>query len=134
VVDAEEETFDFLGFTYRRVTNPRTGKRATLFYPSKKSQKRLREKVKNILKPSHPITFDEYIQRTNRLLRGWVNYFRIGNSAQVFQDIRWHVEVKLRRVLQHKAGRHGCGWHRYDFAYLYQRLGLYSDYHVRWST
>ena len=59
VVDAVKEMFDFLGFTYRRVTNPRTGKRATLFYPSKKSQKRLREKVKNILNPSHPIALDE---------------------------------------------------------------------------
>jgi len=134
VVDAEKETFDFLGFTYRRVTNPRTGKRATVFYPSKKAQQRLREKVKNILNPMYPITYDEYILRTNRMIRGWVNYFRIGNSSRVFHDIRRHVEVKLRRVLQRKAGRHGCGWRRYDYAYLYQRLGLYSDYHVRWST
>jgi group II intron reverse transcriptase/maturase len=134
VVDAEKETFDFLGFTYRRVTNARTGKRATLFYPSKKAQKRLREKVKNILNPSHPITLDEYIHRTNRMVRGWVNYFRVGNASRVFHDVRQHVEVKVRRVLQHKAGRYGCGWHRCDYAYLYQRLGLYSDYHVRWST
>ncbi|MFH1754128.1 MAG: group II intron reverse transcriptase/maturase, partial [Candidatus Latescibacterota bacterium] len=84
VVDAEKETFDFLGFTYRRVTNPRTGKRATVFYPSKKAQKCLREKVKNILKPSRPITLDAYIQRTNRAVRGWVNYFRMGNSTRVF--------------------------------------------------
>ena len=134
VVDAEKETFDFLGFTYRRVINPRTGKRVTLFYPSKKAQKRLREKVKNILNPSCPITLDEYIRRTNRMVRGWVNYFRIGNSSRVFHDIRQHVEVKLRRVLQRKAGRYGCGWHRYGYACLYLRLGLYSDYHVRWST
>jgi RNA-directed DNA polymerase len=134
VVDAENETFDFLGFTYRRVTNSRTGKRVTLFYPSKKAQKRLRETVKNILNPSHPITLDEYIHRTNRMVRGWVNYFRVGNASQVFHDVRQHVEVKVRRVLQHKAGRYGGGWHRYDYAYLYQRLGLYSDYHVRWST
>jgi group II intron reverse transcriptase/maturase len=134
VVDAEKETFDFLGFTYRRVTNPRTGKRATLFYPSKKAQKRLREKVKNILNPSHPITLDVYIRRTNQAVRGWVNYFRIGNASRVFHDIQQHLEVKVRRVLQRKSGRHGCGWHRYNYAYLYQRQGLYSDYHVRWST
>jgi RNA-directed DNA polymerase len=134
VVDAERETFDFLGFTYRRVTNPRTGKRATVFYPSKKAQKRLREKVKNILNPRHPITLDEYIRRTNQVVRGWVNYFRIGNASRAFHDIRQYVEVKVRRVLQRKAGRYGCGWRRYDYAYLYQRLGLYGDYHVRWST
>ena len=134
VVDAEKETFDFLGFTYRRVTNPKTGKRAALFYPSKKSQKRLREKVKNILGPSYPITLDEYVCRTNRVVRGWVNYYRIGNANRVFHDIRDYVEVKMRRVLQRKAGRHGCGWKRYDYTYLYKRLGLYSDYRIRWST
>jgi RNA-directed DNA polymerase len=134
VVDAEKETFDFLGFTYRRVTNPKTGKRATLFYPSKKAQKRLRAKVKNILGPSYPITLDEYIRRTNQVVRGWVNYFRISNANGVFHDIRDYVEIKMRRVLQHKVGRHGCGWHRYDHAYLYERLGLHSDYRIRWIT
>ena len=134
VVDAEKETFDFLGFTYRRVTNPKTGKRATLFYPSKKAQKRLRAKVKNILGPSYPITLDEYICRTNQVVRGWVNYFRISNANGVFHDIHQYVEIKMRRVLQRKAGRHGCGWHRYDYADLYQRLGLYSDYRIRWIT
>jgi group II intron reverse transcriptase/maturase len=134
VVDAEKETFDFLGFTYRRVTNPKTGKRAAMFYPSKKAQKRLRQKVKNILGPSYPITIDEYIKRTNRVVRGWVNYFRVGNANHVFRDLQWYVEVKVRRVLQRKAGRYGCGWRRYDKAYLYGRLGLYSDYRIRWST
>jgi len=134
VVDAEKETFDFLGFTYRRVTNPKTGKRATVFYPSKKAQKRLRQKVNNILGPSYPITLDEYVRRTNEVVRGWVNYFRIGNANRVFHDIQQYVEVKLRRVLQRKAGRHGCGWKRYDHAFLHERVGLYSDYRVRWST
>lgn len=134
MVDAEKETFDFLGFTYRRVTNPKTGKRAALFYPSKKAQKRLRTKVKNILNPLHPITIDEYIRRTNQVVRGWVNYFRIGNASRVFHGIHYYVEVKVRRVLQQKAGRYGCGWHRYDYVFLYQRLGLYADYHVRQST
>jgi group II intron reverse transcriptase/maturase len=134
VVNAEKETFDFLGFTYRRVTNSRTGKRATVFYPSKKSQKRLKGKLKNILNPHHPVTLDEYIQRTNRMLRGWVNYFRVGNANRVFHDIRYYVEVKVRRVLQYKAKGHGCGWKRYDYDYLYNRLGLYSDYRVWWST
>jgi len=134
MVNAEKETFDFLGFTYRRVTNPSSGKRATVFYPSKKSQKRLRGKLKNVLDPHYPITLDEYIQRTNRMLRGWVNYFRVGNANRVFHDIRYYMEVKVRRVLQDKTKQHGCGWKQYDFDYLYNRLGLYSDYHVRWIT
>jgi group II intron reverse transcriptase/maturase len=133
VVDAEKATFDFLGFTYRRVDNPKTGRRVTLFYPSKKAQKRLREKVKNILNPHYPISLDEYIRRTNQVVRGWVNYFRIGNANRVFHDIHQYVEIKVRRVLQRQAGRHGCGWQRYDYAYLYQTLGLHSDYRIRWT-
>jgi group II intron reverse transcriptase/maturase len=132
VVDAEKETFDFLGFTYRRVWNRSGTKRVALFYPSKRSQKRLREKVKKVLNASVPVTTAEQIERTNEIVRGWVNYFRVGNSTAVFNDIRWYVETKLRRVLQRRAHRHGLGWKRYDHAHLYKKLGLYADYRTRW--
>lgn len=133
VVDAEKETFDFLGFTFRRVWNRDKTKRATLYCPSKKSQKRLRERMKQVFSPMAPITVAERIGRANRILRGWVNYFRVGNSSSVFHDIRSHVEMKVRRVLQRQAHRYGRGWKRYDYAYLYQKLGLYADYRVRWQ-
>lgn len=134
VVDAEKETFDFLGFTYRRVWNLSGTKRAALFYPSKKSQKRLREKVKKVLNANVPVTTAEQIERTNEILRGWVNYFRVGNSTRVFHDIRWYVEQRLRRVLQRRSHHYGMGWGRYDYCYLYQKLGLYADYRARWVT
>jgi group II intron reverse transcriptase/maturase len=133
VVDAEKETFDFLGFTFRRVWNREHTKRATLYSPSRRSQQRLRERVKKTLNASTPVSTGEQIERTNRLLRGWVNYFRVGNSSEVFHDIRRYVETRLRRVLQRRAGRRGLGWKRYDHAYLYEKLGLYSDYRVRWQ-
>jgi hypothetical protein len=132
-VDAEKETFDFLGFTFRRVWNRTRTKRATLFYPSKKSQQRLRDRVKRVLAAGTPVRTAEQIRRVNELLRGWVTYFRVGNSTAVFHDVRWYVEVKLRRVLQRKARRYGCGWRRYDFDYLYRKLGLFADYRVRWQ-
>lgn len=133
VVDAEKETFDFLGFTYRRLWNRGQTKRFTLFTPSKKSQKRLRRRVRAVLSTKVPIRTADQIRRTNQILRGWVNYFRVGNSSDVFHDIRWYVETKLRRVLQYKAHRKGRGWKRYDFPYLYQKLGLFADYGVRWQ-
>ena len=133
IVDAEKETFDFLGFTYRRVWNRTHSKRATIFYASKKSQKRLRERIKKVLDPQAPVTTAEQVRRANQILRGWVNYFRYGNSSEVFHDIRHHVEMKLRRVLQRKARRHGLGWKRYDHAHIYRTLGLYDDYRVRWQ-
>jgi group II intron reverse transcriptase/maturase len=134
VVDAEKETFDFLGFTYRRVWNRERTKRVTLYHPSKKSQKRIREKVKRVLNPNVPVSTSELIVQVNVLIRGWVNYFRVGNSSKVFYSTRWYVEMKLRRVLQRRAGRYGLGWNRYDYNYLYRKLGLYNDYRVRWQA
>ena len=133
VVDAEKETFDFLGFTFKRGWNRDRTKRATLYYPSKKSQKRLREKMKKVFNPKAPVAVSERIRRSNHILRGWVNYFRVGNSCAVFHDIRSHVEMKLRGVLQTQSHRSGRGWKRYDFTYLYLTLGLYRDYRVRWQ-
>ncbi len=133
VVDAEQATFDFLGFTFRRVWDREQTKRVTLYSPSRRSQQRLRDRVKKTLNAQAPVSTKEQIERTNRLLRGWVSYFRVGNSSRVFHDIRWHVEMRLRRVLQRKGGRAGQGWKRYDYAYLYDTLGLYSDYRVRWQ-
>jgi group II intron reverse transcriptase/maturase len=132
VVNTREETFDFLGFTFRRVWSRGRTRWVTIFYPSKKSQKRLRERVRTALNPLAPVTTAEQVGRVNVILRGWVNYFRIGNATEVFHDIRWYVEQKVRRVLQQKAHRHGRGWKLYDFSHLYQTLGLYADYRVRW--
>ena len=133
VVDAERESFDFLGFTYKRLWNRAMTKRFTLYYPSKKSQKRLRERIRTVLSTHVPIRTAEQIRRANEILRGWVNYFRVGNASEVFHDIKWYVEQKLRRVLQYKAHRKGRGWSRYDHHHIYETLGLFNDYRVRWQ-
>ena len=51
----------------------------------------------------------EQVWRASVVLRGWVNYFCVGNSPQVFQHLRWYVEEKVRRALQRKAGCSGFG-------------------------
>ncbi|MBU1072469.1 group II intron reverse transcriptase/maturase [bacterium] len=134
VVDARRESFDFLGFTFQQEWNRRRKTWVTLHRPSRKSQQRLRGKVKSALNAKAPVKLDELIRRTNWIVRGWVNYFRIGNSAGVFRNIRYYVEVRLRRVLQRRAKRYGCGWKRLDRDILYRKLGLYDDYRVRWQS
>jgi RNA-directed DNA polymerase len=132
VVNAKESSFDFLGFTFGRKWNGRRRQWQTLFQPSKKSQQRLRTRVKKALNAMAPVKLSDQINRTNWIVRGWVNYFRIGHSARAFGNIKHFVEVRVRRVLQRRAKRHGCGWKRYDFDFLYGQLGLYHDYRVRW--
>ena len=62
----------------------------------------------------------------NPILRGWVNYFRIGNAARCFSFVKAWVEKKVRRHLMRARGRRGFGWKRWSTAWLYTTLGVCS--------
>jgi RNA-directed DNA polymerase len=67
----------------------------------------------------------------NPILRGWANYFRIGNSARCLTFVQDWVERKVRRHLMRARRRPGFGWQRWSTARLYGPLGLFGDYRVR---
>jgi RNA-directed DNA polymerase len=72
------------------------------------------------------------IAEINPILRGWVNYFRIGNSNRCLAYVRLWVEQRVRRHLMRARGRGGFGWKRWSTAWLHERLGLFGDYRVRY--
>ena len=72
------------------------------------------------------------IREINQILRGWVNYFRIGNSNRCFSYIRDYVEKKIRRFWMKQRGKKGYGWKRWSSSWLYDILGLYNDYKIRY--
>lgn len=41
--------------------------------------KRLKEKIKSITRQTIPANFDERITRLNRVMKGWINYFKLTN-------------------------------------------------------
>jgi RNA-directed DNA polymerase len=51
---AREESFDFLGYTFGPARHWKTGKRFISVYPSKKAQKRLKEKINTLLHRGNP--------------------------------------------------------------------------------
>ena len=70
------------------------------------------------------------VARVNSILRGWVNYFRVGNSGDAFSKLKWLVERKVRRFAAKKRGRRGFGWKRWSSEVVYGAWGLFSDYRV----
>jgi len=66
----------------------------------------------------------------NSILRGWVNYFRIGNSSQAFSKVKFHVEHKVRRFMARRSRRKGFGWKRWSSETLYGAWGLFQDYQL----
>jgi RNA-directed DNA polymerase len=70
------------------------------------------------------------IAQVNPILRGWVNYFRVGNSSQAFAKVKYHAECKVRRFAAKKSKRTGFGWKRWSSEVVYGSWGLYGDYRL----
>lgn len=124
------ETFSFLGFDFRRIIT-RQGKIGIHKTPKMKARTALLRKLKEIFSRYISQPVDRVIYLINPILRGWVNYFRIGNSNRCFGYVRDWVEKKVRRHLMKSRRWKGFGWKLWSRGKLYE-LGLYNDYQVRY--
>jgi RNA-directed DNA polymerase len=133
IIDAEKESFDFLGYSFRKALNRKKTKMVAYFWPSQKAERTIREKIRKITNPTRPIKVEEIIKELNPVLRGWVNYFRIANSSRKFSKIRLYGASKVRKFMRRRRNKSGYGYKDYPDDYLYKRLGLYRDYRLSWA-
>src|ERR1700691_4360585 len=127
------ESFTFLGFEYRRVLSLQRKWRP--YYALRlKKRTALFERLREIFRQHVSWPVDTVIAKINPVLRGWVNYFRVGHSSICFGVVKRWVEEKVRRHLMRARGRKGFGWTRGGSEWLYDRKGLFNNYQlVRWS-
>ena len=123
-------SFAFLGFEYRRVLG-RNQKWRPQFVPKMKKRTALFAKLREVFRQHVSQPVGEVIEEINPILRGWVNYYRIGHSSRCFSKIRDWVEMKIRRHLMRSRLRKGQGWKRWSSEWIYRMLGLYNDYRLR---
>lgn len=126
VVDAVREPFAFLGFEIQKTRNPKTGKWWPRVVPAKKSEARVRERLREILnRQTAWREVNQAIQEVNSVLRGWGNYFLYGNSQKAMRRLNQFAEQRLRKWLMRRRQRRGPGYSQYPKAHLYGPLGLY---------
>ena len=123
------EGFGFLGFDFRRRVNSR-GKGWPHYQPKMTSRTKLLRKLKDIFKRHISQPISRVIYLINPILRGWVNYFKVGNSSKCFGFIKDWVQKKIRRFLMRSKRRQGFGWKRWSRDWIYVKQGVFNDYHV----
>jgi RNA-directed DNA polymerase len=124
IVDMGREGFDFLGFHYHKLKSKKTGRVVPYIWPSPKAMQVVRGKIhviterRNLRNP-----LSEVVKYLNMVIRGWRNYFYIGNSTQRLQQLDRYVRFRLKQWVCSLMGSRG----KYDskaFGLLLSRNGL----------
>ncbi len=74
--------------------------------PHQDSVSKFKRKLKELTKRSWPIPMDLRIQKLNEVIRGWINYFKIGGMKQKLKVIDERLRTRMRIVIwkQWKTG------------------------------
>lgn len=123
--DARQAYFDFLGYTFGRYYSHRTGGDYLGLRPSKKSIRRLVERLGQLTDPR--FGWQEttaLVDSLNRTVTGWANYFSIGTVSTAYRAVEAYYTMRFRRWLlkKHKSRRNGML--TYSHEHLFETLGL----------
>jgi len=124
-------SFGFLGFEFRRVLSVK-GVWRPQYKPKLKKRTALLAKLRDIFRKFRSQPVGRVIELINPILRGWVNFFAAGHSSECFSFIQDWVEKKIRRHLMRARKCRGFGWKRWNRQWLYEVLGLFNGYRVRY--
>ena len=119
LLDASQQGgFDFLGYHFER----------GLRWPRRKSLDKLKDKVREHTPRTSGRSLPEIIQKLNRTLHGWFQYFKHSHRT-TFPGLDSWIRMRLRSILRKRAGRRGRGrgldHHRWPNAY-FAGLGLFN--------
>ena len=120
-----EEKFDFLGYTFGRCYSMRKGRVFLGTVPSKKRVQRICRAISDetgrdqVWQDSKTI-----VDRLNRMLIGWANYFCLGPVSKAYSAVDMHAHRRLRRWLCNKHKEPRPGYKRFPEASLNSVYGL----------
>lgn len=129
IVDARQESFNFLGFAIRVSKSWKSGKRYQHICPAPQPLAKIKERITQLTaRERTPIPLEDIVGSMNASLRGWANYFHYRNSSGVLEKVRTHAEERLRTHLmqRHKVKDRGVGLGRFPSQQLYMKYGLYK--------
>jgi len=127
-IDATKQGFNFLGFTFRfdRDIHGRAGRYWNIM-PSKKSEQKIRDKIKGFLKTHGHSKVQDVVSGLNSRTRGWLNYFEIQGvsyPAMSKRRLRFYMYNSLNRYYKRKSQRKCRLYGHNAFEVLTTKYGL----------
>lgn len=124
--NAQEESFDFLGYSFGPKWSVRWGRWYLGVAPSKKAVKQAKERVREVLRPGNMGSARTVVARVNRRLVGWANYFSVGTLTRAYNVVDVYTASLLRRFLVRRHKAPGRGVDRFSWEQMHRTLGLVS--------
>jgi RNA-directed DNA polymerase len=122
---ANSERFDFLGYTFGPHRFRKDGYRFIGESPSKKSLARVRQKVGDLLVSESATPWPELRDRLNAMLRGWSNYFSLGDRYAAYRAVNNHVYQRVRVFLRRRHKVSSLGTASFPHQVVYGKLGVF---------
>lgn len=90
------QSFEFLGFWFKKLYGtPRKG-------PRQKSREAFRNSVRFLTRRQQPRNLKMVIKQLNPTIRGWGNYFKVGDTMQLFGELDSWIRMRLRSFAKKK--------------------------------
>ena len=107
---------NFLGYTFKYRTKweykhsffkERIGRSGVALYPQKRKLKDIKDKLRKIFRASTNISAYELISKVNPIIRGWANYFNLGESVRFRDYLRFCLYKECWRWARKKHPKWG---------------------------
>lgn len=107
------EGFDFLGFNVRHYTDisRKTGYKL-LVKPSKQAIKDIKLKIKQVWLKHQAQDVKTIVAKLNPIIRGWANYYKVGVSRKVFEELDAWMHKRARRYAKRMHPNKNDSWRK----------------------
>ena len=122
--DVQDESFDFLGYTFGWDRYRKDGHTYLAAKPSKKSVRRAKAAVRAVLRPGNQGCWPDVVARLNRVLRGWAAYFNYGTRLMAYRAIDNYVYACTRHFLRRRHKVPTRGTRRFPAEQVFGPLGV----------
>jgi RNA-directed DNA polymerase len=126
VKDAKVQSFDFLGYTFGVRYRRKDGRRYQGASPSRKSLKRIKARIGDLLGTGNKAPWPQVRDELNRVLIGWAAYFSHGSCTPAYQALDRHVSERVRSLLAHRHKQEGRGARRFSWNVIFGELGVHK--------